>query len=551
MGRWDQVATLLLSWIAGIAARDPAHDRTTITLWPTRADGALQVVQSTEGGKLVASKDNSVLETTVGAFSLPDSALPDGVDSIELAWVAPSNLSSSTFRDLLSPRWEHLPFDSVGLHMSIEVAAWSLGTSTAALESAVRTFLERALPHGQRLAVLPLFHKGFLALSRCYAHGWHNGDKKASSGAAERPVCFSASFPYARRIAADQSESLTALERHLTSKPEIQHRLRVCSFTQSTKPSARVSVVDVVEVAAKTRSNSQFLYPMPQAEALSTVAIVSSAKEKENELLVEYSAFQHNDNGWESTVSTAKYAIKRRRPHTITGVVNLDAHVEGNGFHQRVVVDAVFDGTPRSGVQFLLHVPLSNAVYVDLDEMRRLERFGKFELISATKHIEIERPSTVSPQHTIALAISADQLQDGQLEFPIHFRYQEPSIGDRYRQALVISPELFVLDDENCQVPNDRPHHNDNNDRDWNSEWALEFQLQSFAGSCWRRVHLRTPLHIKAIDVPVGFLPDGRVVSALTLSVTAIGAIILMSVALSSSKKKVHGTSWTCDRHTS
>lgn len=32
-----------------------------------------------------------------------------------------------------------------------------------------------------------------------------------------------------------------------------------------------------------------------------------------------------------------------------------------------------------------------------------MERFGELRLLSSTKHIEIERPATVSPQHVIAL----------------------------------------------------------------------------------------------------------------------------------------------------
>ncbi|KAJ0394632.1 hypothetical protein ATCC90586_010174 [Pythium insidiosum] len=89
-------------------------------------------------------------------------------------------------------------------------------------------------------------------------------------------------------------------------------------------------------------------------------------------------------------------------------------------------------------------------MYADLDELRRRERFGAFRLHSATKHIEIERPSAVSQQHVIALEFELDAEQEVySMEFPVHFRYQAPSTSERYATATVLPPEvLYSCPDE-------------------------------------------------------------------------------------------------------
>lgn len=84
------------------------------------------------------------------------------------------------------------------------------------------------------------------------------------------------------------------------------------------------------------------------------------------------------------------------------------------------------------------------------------------------KHIEIERPSPVSPQHVIALQLDMcvgtptdltcvsmltnplapvcrPRTQQLRTELPIHLRYQAPSTTELYRPAVIMAPEAFVF----------------------------------------------------------------------------------------------------------
>lgn len=146
-----------------------------------------------------------------------------------------------------------------------------------------------------------------------------------------------------------------------------------------------------------------------------------------------------------------------------------------------------------------------------------MERFGELRLLAFTKHIEIERPSSVSPQHTIALEFpmcvykkmyplgKAIWLQSFSLfacvsgyyvlyyyfrsskystrgvhvEFPIHFRYQAPSESELYRAASIVAPELFLY----CPGP------------------VTGEDKENFQASAWGDIHNESYFQVRKINV--------------------------------------------------
>ncbi|EEY69690.1 uncharacterized protein PITG_19310 [Phytophthora infestans T30-4] len=186
--------------------------------------------------------------------------------------------------------------------------------------------------------------------------------------------------------------------------------------------------------------------------------------------------------------------------------------IAGEGFHRRYVLDVkVLDSKICSGnadnKSILARVPISNTAYIDLDEIRRMERFSELKLLSFTKHIEIERPSPVSSQHVVGLEFTMFVPSTNQVhvEFPIHFRYQAPSQSELYRQALVIAPDIFLY--------------------------------------CGDGDPAKSPLPVLDVLTPVGYLPSAWLVSSTTMLFAILGAatLVWMSVGVT---KRTQRASW-------
>jgi hypothetical protein len=78
-----------------------------------------------------------------------------------------------------------------------------------------------------------------------------------------------------------------------------------------------------------------------------------------------------------------------------------------------------------------------------------LERFGSLKLLSFSKHIDIEKPSGISTQHSIGLIYKTHlstnvNTKETTVEFPIHLRYQQPSETILFRGVHLIVPEIRV-----------------------------------------------------------------------------------------------------------
>ncbi|OQR90988.1 hypothetical protein ACHHYP_05070 [Achlya hypogyna] len=205
----------------------------------------------------------------------------------------------------------------------------------------------------------------------------------------------------------------------------------------------------------------------------------------------------------------------RRVPQSVTDV---RSHITGDGFHQMMHVEMALK-TPVADVCSLLVVqPFPTTAYADMDELRRLERFGAFDLVSFSKHIEIERPAALSSEHVVAFVKSLPVGATGHVsvEYPVHFRYQSPAKNDLYRPAYVLAPSLFVQ----CAP------------------------ASATGPTAWTRVVSHASQPALRVVIPVGDLRDGPIVTAVTLIVSIVGCLVFYksfpssTISATSSRRK-------------
>ncbi|KAG6965030.1 hypothetical protein JG688_00007421 [Phytophthora aleatoria] len=268
--------------------------------------------------------------------------------------------------------------------------------------------------------------------------------------------------------------------------------------------------------------------------------------------------------------------LEIRAPKT-TVVASLQAAIAGEGFHRRYAMDVeILESEVCGGFSknktILVRVPISNTAYIDLDEIRRMERFGELKLLSFTKHIEIERPSPVSSQHVVGLEFIMPSNNQAHFEFPIHFRYQAPSENELYRQAPVIAPDIFLFcrDGDNSAREKRNPSDDDAAFSYFKvskvnciapsvveqllillpgqQTWGLSDRGVSRSGSHWLRLTAVSPLPVVEVLTPVGYLPSAWLVSSMTLFFATMGAAILVWVSVgmanAQSASACAGASW-------
>ncbi|KAF0695670.1 Aste57867_13530 [Aphanomyces stellatus] len=210
--------------------------------------------------------------------------------------------------------------------------------------------------------------------------------------------------------------------------------------------------------------------------------------------------------------------------------------ISGAGFHQLLHVSVQATMSSTDSCHLLIEQPFPTTAYADMDELRRLERFNAFTVVSFAKHIEIERPAALSSDHVVAfvLPLTAHMAVD----IPVHFRYQFPSNEVLYRSVHLVAPSLYV----HCD--NDSTERSDDVDIATAGDTSLRALVTNKAAH-WTRVALPQPLDALEVRMPVGNLNDGDFVTALTLLVSVVGALLLYVAFLPSSTSRLaRPTAW-------
>ncbi|CAH0480972.1 unnamed protein product [Peronospora belbahrii] len=243
---------------------------------------------------------------------------------------------------------------------------------------------------------------------------------------------------------------------------------------------------------------------------------------------------------------------------TISVAASVHAAVVGEGFHRRYVMDVELLENGICGGAFsdktvLMRVPVSKTMYLDLDEIRRMERYNDLVLLSFTKHIEIERPSPVSSQYVVGLEFTIPSTNKARIEFPLHFRYQAPTENGMYRQASVIAPDLFLVCPNGDRFVKRKLKISNDDDaaaQNYFQTWGLTAMSHPASGNHrWLRLTTTSSIPVMDVHVPVGYLPSAWFVSSMTLLFASTGAALLLWISFDIAKKPqepstIGGASW-------
>ncbi|KAE9039079.1 hypothetical protein PR002_g5680 [Phytophthora rubi] len=563
MRRWT---TSLLGALAvcGGAAASP----TTLALWPQHLNTKLSVSHSAADQIIVEAPNGGALGTINTKIDAQSEVQLDPlIDAIEITWVPASTAQSSVFDRFVanSPRFDRVHTEGIHLQAKLrEDAFWGDVNETQhkRIEDNVRGVLQSVLP---TLETLPDLSKGFLTRSLCDYHAWKTSNPLQETlrvpTAGSPRLCYSSSFPFApkndgtsfySRIVRGLQDSFfdsqsSKVERALVLAKRgfslIQRENRLAAVTIGRKSTSSPTIeVEYLEtwVAGKLDAEESWKAVLPFGEIESSLFLVASIKQDTDLYKIEYVQLQH-----ETKLPESMSVVDIQVPY-VAATASVQATIAGEGFHRRYVMDVKTTEHELCGKRsedqvILLRIPLSSTAYLDLDEIRRMERFGELKLLSFRKHIEIERPSPVSSQHVVGLEFAMPLSNQVHLEYPIHFRYQAPSGSDLYRQASVIAPDIFLYCRGGKRSPvRSQTQTADDAARNYLQAWGLAGypdETQSSKDGRWIRLATASPLPITEVFTPVGYLPSGGLVSSVTLLFASMGAALLLWVSAGVAKR--------------
>ncbi|KAH7488388.1 hypothetical protein PRIC1_007496 [Phytophthora ramorum] len=547
----------------GVDAAPPA----TFALWPQYIDAQLSLSHDADGSPVVEASHGGALGTfNMKMDAQSEVALDPLIEAIELTWVPAVHVESSVLDRFLANSLLFTRTNAEGVHLQIKLrngTAWGGINETRheRVERNVREIVQSTLPATE---IVPNLSKGFLAKSLCNFHAWKTINplqEILGEPTADAPgLCYSSSFPHSSKDGtapffgnvAENSwggrvDSQTpAVERALleakreTSSVQREVRLVVMRLGRSSASSTSIEAEYLEAWIARTSDAKE-----PWTTVLSTVKastdllIVKSLGQEVGRNNLEYAWARR---GGKSMVSTSPSMLGIGIPKTIAAA-SVQTTIAGEGFHRRYVMDVKLLQPEACGGSssktILVRMPVSNTAYIDLDEIRRMERFGELKLLSFTKHIEIERPSPISSQQVVGLKFAMPSTNQLHAEFPIHFRYQAPSETDLYRSAFVIAPDMFLFcQGEGHPITRKEALSEDTPARDYFQILGLiSTTEQATSTTRWLRLSTRFPIEVTEVLTPVGYLPSDCLVSSVTLIFASLGAAILVWVSVGVEKQ--------------
>ncbi|CAI5743832.1 unnamed protein product [Peronospora destructor] len=565
MRYWVSLLGVLAVVVLGVnGSSDPV-----LALWPLQTDATLSLSVDADNLSIVKASSGGALGTFDMKFDIGSEILFDPLlDTIEIVWVLACDARSLTFDRFWANSQRFDGINAEGIHLQAKLrdqASWKFVNETVheRIEENIRYILHIVLPS---IDILPQLSKGFLAKSLCGFRSWTAGSLFQES--LHEPVdkssslCYSSSFSLSpknesttffskimREANGSSVDSLKSVVEHtvLENKQSFymiqhEHCLAAVKFGRSPVSSATIEA-EVLEVWVSQSDQVQapWVVALPVRVIKSDILVVTSITRELDLDKLEYAWVQRG--GKPGAPGAAPSVLEIQIPKTAVAA-SVQAAIVGEGFHRRYVMDVELlenevCGKTSCNKTVLMLVPVSRTVYLDLDELRRMERFGDFTLVSFTKHIEIERPSLVSSQHVVGLEFTMRTTNQVHIEFPLHFRYQAPSETNLYRQAFVIAPDLFlVCPNGDRSVKRKLKSSDDNAVQNYFQTWELTRLLDPASGDHhWFRLTTISPIPVMGISVPVGYLPSAWLVSSVTLLFTSMGAALLLWVSIDVAKR--------------
>uniref|UniRef100_A0AAV1T6D9 Uncharacterized protein n=1 Tax=Peronospora matthiolae TaxID=2874970 RepID=A0AAV1T6D9_9STRA len=568
MRRWAVALTGLAVGGLGLVADGSTA---TLGLWPQHTDSRLSlsfdsndslIATATHGGFLVTYNTKVDVQSEIHLDPL--------LESIEMKWIPAAGVQSSTFDRFWVNSLRLDGMSVVGIHLQAKLRS---GTSWSAITNEHYERVEeniRGILHAtfSSIELLPVLSKGFLAKSLCNFRSWRTKNllqELLQESVTDAPtLCFSSSFPlslhnknsaYPDKVIREANNSLgssrTPVERVLLTIQKIKQDINADQC-----PSRSIAIKFGRSTASSQMIEAEILdvWVSQSSEAKVPWKTFTPIRKTENGIFVATSVNREmgidslectwvGTSGKLGTPSTALSVVEMQMPKMAVAA-SLQTTIEGTGFHRRYVthvelLDQNTCGTGSSNKTILMRVPISSTTYVDLDEIRRMERSGDLKLLSFAKHIDIERPSPISSQHVVGLIFAMPSTGQVHIEFPLHFRYQAPSENKLYRQASVIAPDVFMFcPKEGHSVKRQLKLSDNDATHSYLHTWGLMGQPDpAIANHHWLHLSTSSPLPITQVSIPVGYLPSDRLVSSITLLFASIGAALLCYVSIGASAR--------------
>lgn len=500
------LAVLTLTACAHSTEGSPAP---AVTILPAEVGVSLTIDSESPGKWIASAPKGGLLVAYNGQISNPIASSDNRstISLLQVVWTPSKTLPSSTYDSVFGPSaLLQLPgLYAAGLHVRVTTQP-NASTELADVDREVASVVEGMLPSLAGRLRNSTSTSIRLVRSLCASTGFE------SVTTAEGSRCFAFTLPMdLYPVSVIEQSPVEAWVTRILSMTRLSPRVIAMSLDMNRsqkEPVASVIGVGTTRGSAITSDDVAWISQHYQVHAIR--AIEPDAKK-----------ISITNTGGE-LVSSVQLPTEKVYADSV------DTQIVGEGFHQTLKLSIT---VPRKAVtkceNFRAVVSIPSTMYADLDELRRMERFGQLRLLSATKHIEIERPSAVSSQHMITIEFSRNSGQDTTvLEMPIHLRYQSPS-EERYAPAVITTPELFM------SCPRLTPDASSQHDRP-PVESSFESWLLASEGTDLIVVTSAYPGGTVTVSVPTGYTPHNRIVSALTLSVTALGALVLVYIALSS-----------------
>jgi len=218
-----------------------------------------------------------------------------------------------------------------------------------------------------------------------------------------------------------------------------------------------------------------------------------------------------------------------RSTNKLRGDANFEVETTlvGEGLHRRVVksIRLVEDliGISKEPCNMIVMDYLTEDTYIDLDEMTQDVDTGFYTF----DVLDIEKPTSNSIQHIVFFKFPLNRSQH-LLKYPIHFRYQNPSMNTSVTSKMLSKSQVFV----DCIS-------------DTNLEWEDDLEYGSFDGFFARKLfgnhYEKLPVtnristkggnfeqkEIIYKEIPVGNKRDKELVTTVTIAITVIASLII------------------------
>ncbi|OQR89865.1 hypothetical protein THRCLA_09535, partial [Thraustotheca clavata] len=376
-------------------------EATELVLWPSDTLGTLSVTENT-----LDSSSSHTLGVVDTIFSIEQKGTwHEAIESVEVA-IVPSVDSGNVWTQILAQE-EKMETNAEGIHVRVHVKE---STSALEIQGNITLFLNQ------------VFGTSFSSKTYLFANASCDVLKYAIAKENKIARCFLSS-------------------REITSLPT----LKIPTFfqNQDDTPLQRALALQLTKHTVNAGQwellYTQLIFSPRQSKISVAFHQVAQTKDKVT-FSSEVGVVESIDENGNIKSSSITRKIKVNSPK----ITNVKPQIIGNGFHQTMNIQ--FKLNTNEECSLLVVQPFPTTAYADMDELRRLERFGSFQLIGFSKHIEIERPAAISTEHVVAFLKKLPGSGAGAhtFDFPIHFRYQSPSKDVLYRPANVIAPSMFI-----------------------------------------------------------------------------------------------------------